>query len=126
MPSTVLRGHRWSPPLAATLPGYHAGRPPRNKGLRYPADPPRVEEIVAIMRRAGRAVRRPGTRADCRAVAGGSAHREALALGEADLDEHAARAGTPRQGRQATRGGMDDWGWEQLEPWHDRRSSLFR
>ncbi len=24
----------------ATMPGYHAGRPPRNKGLQYPADPP--------------------------------------------------------------------------------------
>ena len=43
-------GRRRSP---ATLPGYHAGRPPRNKGLRYPADPPRVEEIVAVMRAAG-------------------------------------------------------------------------
>jgi hypothetical protein len=30
-------GRRRSP---ATLPGYHAGRPPRNKGIRYPADPP--------------------------------------------------------------------------------------
>jgi integrase len=29
------------------------GRPPANKGRRYPADPPRVEEIVAVMRRAG-------------------------------------------------------------------------
>jgi len=27
----------------ATLPGYHRGRTPRNKGLRYPADPPTVE-----------------------------------------------------------------------------------
>jgi hypothetical protein len=34
-------GRRRSP---ATLPGYHAGRPPRNKGMRYPADPPTVEE----------------------------------------------------------------------------------
>jgi hypothetical protein len=33
--------------------GYHAGHPPRNKGRRYPADPPRVEEIVAVMRCAG-------------------------------------------------------------------------
>ena len=32
------------------MPGYHAGRPPRNKGMRYPADPPTVEEIVAVMR----------------------------------------------------------------------------
>ena len=36
--------------LPATLPGYHAGRPPRNKGMRYPADPPMVEEIIAVMR----------------------------------------------------------------------------
>jgi hypothetical protein len=40
-------GRRRSP---ATLPGYHAGRAPRNKGMRYPADPPTVEEIVAVMR----------------------------------------------------------------------------
>jgi hypothetical protein len=26
---------------------------PRNKGQRYPADPPTVDEIVAIMRQAG-------------------------------------------------------------------------
>ena len=39
-------GRRRSP---ATLPGYHAGRPPRNKGMRYPADPPTVDEIVAVM-----------------------------------------------------------------------------
>ena len=40
-------GRRRSP---ATLPGFHAGRSPRNKGLRYPADPPKVEEIVAVTR----------------------------------------------------------------------------
>lgn len=43
------------PRSPATMPGYHAGRPPRNKGICYPADPPRVEEIVAVMRQAGRA-----------------------------------------------------------------------
>ena len=37
----------------ATLPGFHAGRALRNKGRRYPADPPTVEEIVAVMREAG-------------------------------------------------------------------------
>jgi integrase len=42
-----LAGHRRSP---ATMPGYHRGRPPRNKGERYPADRPTVEEIVAVMR----------------------------------------------------------------------------
>ena len=45
-------GRRRSP---ATLPGFHGGRPPRNKGLRYPPDPPRVEEIIAVMRLAGEA-----------------------------------------------------------------------
>ena len=37
----------------ATLPGYHVGRPAPNKGRRYPADPPRPEEIIAVMRQAG-------------------------------------------------------------------------
>jgi hypothetical protein len=43
-------GRRRSP---ATMPGFHTGHAPRNKGLRYPADPPTVEEIVAVMRIAG-------------------------------------------------------------------------
>jgi transposase, IS5 family len=37
----------------ATTPGFHAARPPRSKGLRYPADPAKVEEIIAVMRAAG-------------------------------------------------------------------------
>ena len=43
-------GRRRSP---ATMPGFHAGHSPRNKGVRYPADPPTVEEIVTVMRSAG-------------------------------------------------------------------------
>jgi hypothetical protein len=43
-------GHRRSP---ATMPGYHHGRAPRNKGLRYSADPPTIDEIIAVMRGAG-------------------------------------------------------------------------
>jgi hypothetical protein len=42
-------GRRRSP---ATLPGFHAGRAPRNKAMLYPADPPTVEEIVCVMRQA--------------------------------------------------------------------------
>jgi hypothetical protein len=41
-------GRRRSP---ATLPEFHAGRP-RNKGMRYAADPPTIEEIVTVMRHA--------------------------------------------------------------------------
>jgi len=45
MQSTMLdaAGHRRAP---VTMPGYDRGRPPRNEGEQYPADPPTVEEIV--------------------------------------------------------------------------------
>jgi integrase len=77
-------GRRRSP---ATMPGYHAGRPPRNKGMHYPADPPTVEEIVAVMREVG--TDRHGAR--LRALIallwrGGLRVQEALALTERDLD----------------------------------------
>ena len=77
-------GRRRSP---ATMPGFHAGRPPRNKGLRYPADPPRVEEIVAVMRAAGDGPH--GQRLRGLIVVlwrAGLRIQEALSLGEADLD----------------------------------------
>jgi hypothetical protein len=50
IPSLDAAGRFRSP---ATMPGFHRGRPPRNRGLRYPADPPPVEEVVAVMRVAG-------------------------------------------------------------------------
>ena len=40
-------------PSPATLSSFHVGRPPRNKGQRYPADPPTVEEVIAVMHAAG-------------------------------------------------------------------------
>jgi integrase len=105
-------GRRRSP---ATMPGYHAGRAPRNKGQLYPADPPTVEEIIAVMRRA------PDDRHGARLRAlivvlwrSGLRVQEALALGERDLD--------PRRGSLLVRSGkggrrreigMDPWGWEQ-------------
>jgi integrase len=51
LPPLLDAAGRRRPP--ATMPGYHAGRSPHNQGMRYPADPPRVEEIVAVMRQAG-------------------------------------------------------------------------
>jgi len=51
-------GRRRSP---ATLPGYHQGRPPRNKGLRFSPDPPTVEEIVASCAPLARTLRASGS-----------------------------------------------------------------
>jgi hypothetical protein len=82
--SKLLLGRRRSP---ATMPGFHAGRPPRNKGLRYPADPPKVEEIVAVMRAAGDGAH--GRRLRGLIVIlwrAGLGIQEALSLAEADLD----------------------------------------
>jgi integrase len=77
-------GHRRSP---ATLPGYHQGRPPRNKGEQYPADPPAIEEIVCVMRSIGD--RADGHRLRALVVLlwrAGLRISEALALHEGDLD----------------------------------------
>ena len=94
-------GRRRSP---ATLPEFHAGRPPRNKGMRYPADPPTIEEIVAVMRRAGDGVH--GHRLRGLIVVlwrAGLRICEALALTEAEPAPRLA-ARPPRQGRPPTRG----------------------
>jgi integrase len=116
-------GRRRSP---ATMPGFHAGRPPRNKGLRYPADPPKVEEIVAVMRMAG-------DDAHARRLRGlivvlwraGLRIQEALALGEADLD-YRRGALLVRRGKGGRRRevGMDTWGWDELQPWLSLRVGL--
>src|SRR3954469_14685409 len=116
-------GRRRSP---ATMPGYHAGRPPRNKGQLYPADPPTVEEIIAVMRQT--AEDRHGARLRALIVVlwrGGLRVQEALALGERDLDP---RRGSllVRRGKGGRRGeaGADAGGWEQLQPWLVARIEL--
>jgi site-specific recombinase XerD len=126
MASTTLvdiAGRRRS---AATLPGYRHGRPPRNKGLQYPADPPTVEEIIAVMRAAG-------DNADGVRLRGliivlwraGLRISEALALTESDLDGDRG-AVLVRRGKGGKRRevGMDRWAWEQLAPWLTLRSTL--
>ena len=116
-------GRRRSP---ATMPGFLAGRRPRNTGLRYPADPPKVEEIVAVMCAAGDGPH--GQRLRGLIVIlwrAGLRIQEALSLGEADLDQ---RRGSllVRHGKGGRRRevGMDAWGWQQLQPWLDTRLEL--
>src|SRR5919205_3878284 len=115
-PPLDAAGRRRSP---ATLPEFQAGRPPRNKGQRYAADPPTTEEIVAVMRRAGDGAHGRRLRGLIIVLwrAGLRIH-EALALTEAGLD---ARRGSllVRRGKGGRRRevGMDDRAWEQLAPW---------
>ncbi len=118
-----VAGRRRSP---ATMPGYHAGRAPRNMGQLYPADPPTVEEIIAVMRQT--ADNRHGARLRALIVVlwrSGLRVQEALSLGERDFDARrgsllvrSGKGGRPREI------GMDPWGWEQLRPWLDARVEL--
>jgi len=118
-----VAGRRRSP---ATMPGHHCGRAPRNKGRQYPADPPTVEEIVAVMRCAGQTTH--GLRVRALIVVlwrAGLRISEALALTESDLDR-ATGAILVRYGKGGKRRevGMDRWGWQQIEPWLDFRPAL--
>ena len=96
-------GRRRSP---ATMPAFHAGHAPGNKGLRYPADLPKIEEIIAVMGNAGDRAHakrlrglvvimwRAGLRIQGSARAGRERSRSAPRLA----------AGPPRQGRAPPRG----------------------
>lgn len=112
MQSQVLfdsAGRRRSP---ATMPGFHAGRAPRNRGRRYPADPPSVEEIVGVMREAG-------------VSAYGVLLRGLVAVlwrsGLRDRGSVLVRSGKGGKRREV---GMDPWGWEQLAAWLELRLQL--
>jgi len=116
---------RGYPRTLVTLPEFHRGRAPRNKGRRYPADPPPISEIVQLI------ASHPDTPCGRRNRAlmlllwrSGLRIAEALALGEQDLDER-ERSILVRSGKNGKRRvvGMDDWGWEQIRPWLEERES---
>jgi site-specific recombinase XerD len=122
-PLVNAAGRRRSP---VTLPGYLAGRPPRNKGLCYPPDPPTVEEIVAVMRQAGDGVQ--GARMRALIVLlwrAGLRINEALRLTEHDLEPGAGSV-LVRHGKGGRRRevGMDRWGWDHLRPWLELRIGM--
>src|SRR5271168_2357205 len=116
-------GRRRSP---ATLPGFHTGRAPRNKGMLYPADPPTVEEIVCVMRSASEDSH--GWRLRAMIVMlwrGGLRVQEALTLSENDLDPRRGSVHVCRgKGGRRREVGMDAWGWESLRPWLAARLEL--
>jgi integrase len=104
----------------------HQGRVPRNKGRRYPADPLTVDEIIAVMREAGRGA--DGARLRALIVIlwrAGSRIGEALDLAETDLDPSRG-AILVRRGKGGRRRevGTDRRAWWQLEPWMAVRRQL--
>jgi site-specific recombinase XerD len=116
-------GRRRSP---ATLSEFHAGRAPGNKGQRYAADPPTVEEIITVMRHARHV--RYGNRLNGLIVVlwrAGLRINEALSLTETDLEEQRGsvliRHGKNDRRRQV---GMDAWAWTALAPWLAERAAL--
>ncbi len=127
MSSTTLLdtcGGRRSP---ASLSSFHQGRSPRSKGQRYRADPPTVEEIIAVMCAAGE--RADGVRLRGLIVVlwcAGLRISEALALNERDLDSGpgAVLIGHGKGGERREVG-IDRWGWEQLAFWLQLRATLF-
>src|SRR3954451_18593739 len=97
---------------------FHAGRPPRNRGHRYAADPPSVEEIVAVMRMAGDG--RYGCRLRGLIVVlwrAGLRIHEALALNESALD-HRRGSMLVRRGKVGRRRevGMNEWAGSTFSP----------
>jgi integrase len=105
---------------------WHQGIAPRTKGRRYPADPPTTDEIIAVMRQAGVTPFGLRTRGLIAVLwrAGLRIH-EALLLTEHDLDE-ANGSILVRRGKGGKRRlvGMDEWGWQYLQPWRDYRTTL--
>src|SRR5215211_7440552 len=123
VPLLNAAGRRRAP---VTLPGYLAGRTPRNKGLRYPPDPPTVEEIVAVMRQAGDGIH--GARMRALVVMlwrAGLRITEALTLTEHDLEPGTGSV-LVRHGKGGRRRevGTDPWGFEHHRPWLELRMAM--
>ena len=99
---------------------------PGSKGRRYPADPPRVEEIVAVMRQAGTDLY--GRRLRGLIIVlwrAGLRISEALALTESDLEVIRGSVLVRRgKGGRRREVGMDEWAWDQLRPWLEARVSF--
>jgi integrase len=111
LPLLDVTGRRRSPPAT---PGFLCGRVPPNKGLRYPPDPPRAEEIILVMRQAGQTRHALRIRALIAVLwRGGLRISEALALTETDVDKRRGalliRHGKGDRRREV---GMDEWGFE--------------
>ncbi len=113
----------------ATMPGFHAGAAPRNKGQRYPADPPirrSADQIVVVMRQARQA--RHAARLSGVIVVlwrAGLRIHEALSLMESGLDPRGGSILIKHgKGDRRREVGMDAWAWSAIQPWLAERAKL--
>src|SRR3954453_13074540 len=115
-------GHRRLPSPASGQPR----RPYSSRGRHFPADPPRTEEIIAVMRCCDESEH--GARARALIVVlwrAGLRIQEALHRNELDLDRRRGSVLVRRgKGGRRREVGMDDWGFEQLEPWLTLRRTM--
>ena len=116
-------GRRRSP---ATLPGFHAGRPPRNKDFSLSARPAEGGGDHRGHAPGGRnRARVEAESADRRALAGWTADRRGGGP-DRTRPRRGPRLDPVRQGKGGKRRevGMDDSGFDQLRPWLDRRVEM--
>jgi site-specific recombinase XerD len=111
----------------ATLPGYRKGISPKSKGQIYPPQAFNDDDFVTLMTGCSRT---SNTGARDRAVMcvmyrSGVRISEALSLQISDLrpDEHAILVRRGKGGKSRT-AYMDDYGWEHLNVWLERRGKL--
>jgi hypothetical protein len=99
------------------MPGFHAGRPPGNVRVRYRADPPTVEDIVAVMRAAGDTVHGRPLRGliVVRWRAGRESAKRSRSVRPIWTRVAARCACAEAEAAAAAEVGMDDGAWEQLE-----------
>jgi site-specific recombinase XerD len=116
-------GRRRSP---ATTPGFRTGIAPPNKGQRYPADPPTVDEIVAVMRQAGH--HRHGQRLTALIVVlwrAGLPIHDAPSLTETDLDQRRGSILVKHgKGERRPEVGIHAWAWSAIQPRAADRADL--
>ena len=97
-------GSRWAAPITRDPVGLSPGPNTSEQRPPVPADPPTVEEIIAVMRAAGDARGHEAARGDHLLWRAGLRISEALALAETDLDS-AARFWSAGKGGRGERSG---------------------
>ncbi len=90
------------------------------------ATPPTVEEIIAVMRQAGRIATAPGYGqcSSCSGAAGCASRRRSPSPSATSIECRGSLLVRSGKGGRRREIGIDVWGWEQLRPWLVSRLEL--